>query len=126
MRSILLVDDEPFQAIARKSILEKRFPDVRRVADAAEALCLIEQRVFRENLGLIISGHHAPGLGGPAFVAELQARMPDVPVLVLGEQSDAAGDYAGESVRYLARQSGTAELVAVAGQMLLKDGQTVA
>lgn len=126
MRSILLVDDDPFQALVRKSILEKRFPSVRRVTDAAEALCLIEQRIFSDSLGLVISGHHAPGIGGPAFVAEVHARLPEVPVLVLGGQSESAGDYKGDGVRFLARQAGTEELVAAAREMLLKDGHTVA
>jgi CheY-like chemotaxis protein len=126
MRTILLVDDEPLQALVRKSILEKRFASVRRVADAAEALCLIEQRIFSENLGLVISGHHAPGIGGPAFVAELHARLPEVPVLVLGDQAESASDYKDPGVRFLPRRAGNQELVAVAGELLLKDGHTVA
>jgi CheY-like chemotaxis protein len=35
MATILLVDDDPLQASVRKSILERRFSDVRRVGDAA-------------------------------------------------------------------------------------------
>jgi CheY-like chemotaxis protein len=126
MRSILLVDDDPLQGLVRKSILEKRFPDVRRVTDAAEALCLIEQRLVRENLGLVISGHHSPGLGGPAFVNELRARLPEVPVLVLGGSTESAGDYRTEGVRFLARHAGNAEMLAAAREMLLKDGHPVA
>jgi len=61
MTSILLVDDDPLQASLILSVLEQRFGDVRRVTDAAEALCLIEQREFADNLRLVISGHHRPG-----------------------------------------------------------------
>jgi two-component system, NtrC family, C4-dicarboxylate transport response regulator DctD len=121
MRTILLVDDDPLQALVRKSILEKRFSDVKRVADAAEALCLIEQRVFSDHLGLVISGHHAPGLGGPAFVAELHARMPEVPVLVLGGSAESPRDYEGDRVRFLAKPVATEQIVAAAGELLLKD-----
>ncbi len=58
MATILLVDDDPLQAFVRKSILERRFADVQRVADAAEAFCLIEQPRFAEKLALVVSGLH--------------------------------------------------------------------
>ncbi|MGB6724429.1 MAG: response regulator, partial [Terracidiphilus sp.] len=103
MRTILLVDDDPLQAFVRVSALEKRFRDVVRVADAAEALCLIEEPNFSSRLGLVISGHHRPGLGGPAFVAELHTRKPDVPVLVLGNGNEIAADYSESGVRFESR-----------------------
>lgn len=126
MATILLVDDDPLQAYLRKSILEKRFPDVQRVADAAEALCLIEQPQFTANLGLVISGHHLPGIGGPAFVAEVHTRMPALPVLVLGDASDSPCDYTGESVRFLSRSVSTEEILKRVGQMLEQSAQKTA
>jgi CheY-like chemotaxis protein len=130
MLTILLVEDDPLQALVRKSILEKRF-SVKRVADAAEALCLIEQRAFSDNLGLIISGHHSSGLdsglGGPAFVAELQSRLPEVPVLVLGGVAESPDDYEeGESVRFLTRPVATHQIMAAAGEMMLQSEHNVA
>jgi DNA-binding NtrC family response regulator len=101
MATILLVDDDPLQAFIRKSILERRFSDVWRVADAADALCLIEQPLFAENLGLVISGHHTQGIGGPAFVAELNTRMPYLAVLVLGNAAESARDYPSDHVCFL-------------------------
>jgi CheY-like chemotaxis protein len=118
MATILLVDDDPLQASLRKSILERKFADVKRVADAAEALCLVEQPQFAANLGLVIAGHHMPGIGGPAFVAELHARMPDLPVLVLGGTSEAPGDYTGNGVCFRSRPIANEELLALAHQML--------
>ena len=88
MHMILLVDGDPLQARWRKSVLEKRFSDVQRVADAVDALCLVEEPQFARNLVLVISGHLMPGIGGPAFVAELHIRMPLLPVLVLANGSD--------------------------------------
>ena len=69
----------------RKSILERQFADVVRVSDAAEALCLVEQPQFIHSLGLVIASSPMQGIGGPAFVAELHARLPEVPILVLGD-----------------------------------------
>lgn len=122
MTTILLVEDDPLQAFVRMSVLEKRFPDVKRVADAAEALCLIEQHAFSDNLGLVIAGHHLPGLSGPEFVAELHARKPGLPILVLGSAQDSAGDYAGDGVRFLAKPAGAEEMVSAASQLLTQDG----
>lgn len=118
MATILLVDDEALQASMRKAALEHRFHDVQRVTDAAEALCLVEQPRFAESLGLVITGHHAAGFGGPEFVAELRDRMPALKVLVLGSDGESASDYATSSVCFLPRQASTDELVALAGHLL--------
>jgi len=120
MATILLVDSDPLQAHQRKSILERRFPDVRRVGDAAEALCLVEQPQFAASLGLVISGQHMQGIGGPAFVAELHLRLPLLPVLVLGKAGETADDYAGEFLRFLPGPVAGEEMLALAGQMLAK------
>lgn len=118
MATILLVDNDPLQASLRKSILQRRFNDVQRVGDAAEALCLVEQPQFAGNLGLVISGQHTPGIGGPAFVAELHERLPQLPVLVLGSAREAAADYAGDRVRFLARPVATEQMLVAAGQLM--------
>lgn len=118
MATILLVDDDPLQAMVRKSLLEKSFLDVQRVQDAAEALCLIEQRSFAETLSLVISGHHRPGLGGPAFVAEVCARMPQLPVLVLGSSTEAPEDYPAEQVCFVPLAIAAEEMVEAAGHLV--------
>lgn len=123
MTTILLVDDDPLQAFVRVSALEKRFRDVVRVADAAEALCLIEEPTFSSRLGLVISGHHRPGLGGPEFVAELHTRRPNVPVLVLGNGNEIAADYGELGVRFVPRPARNDELVEIAGQMMNGNGR---
>jgi DNA-binding NtrC family response regulator len=126
MPIILLVDDDPLQAFSRKSILDRKFRDVQRVGDAAEALCLVEQPQFASSLGLVISGLHMPGIGGPAFVSELHERMPRLPVLVLGGSSDAPSDYAGGWVRYLSRRCDGEEMLASAGELLEQHAEFIA
>jgi len=126
MATILLVDNDPLQAYLCKSVLEGRFPDVQRVAYAAEALCLVEQPQFAANLGLVISGQPMPGLGGPAFVAELQTRMPWVPVLVLGESGEAAEDYAGSGACFRTRPVSSKELLKLTEQMLAQGKRVIA
>jgi len=126
MSTILLVDDDPLQAYRFKSILERKFADVRRVADAAEALCLVEQPQFACGLGLVISGHHMPGIGGPAFVEELRTRIPSLPVLVLGDANETPDDYSGDHIRFLSRPVATEDVLSAAGQMLGQNGRKTA
>jgi CheY-like chemotaxis protein len=123
MATILLVDDDPLRAYMRKSILERRFRDVQRVNDAAEALCLVEQPHFAANLGLVISGQEMTGIGGPAFVAELQARMPSLKVLVIGGTGEKPDDYSLAGVCYRPRQVTSDELLTVAGRLLGENGR---
>jgi DNA-binding NtrC family response regulator len=118
MATILLVDNDPLQAYERKAILERRFRDVQRVGDAAEALCLVEQPRFASKLGLVISGQDIHGIGGPAFVAELHTRMPSLPVLVLGGANESAADYDGERVFFLPKPFATEEMLTAASRLL--------
>lgn len=91
--TIILVNDDPFQALVYTATLEGRFHEVRRAADASEALCLVEDRAVTKRLDLVISAHHRPGMSGPDFVAELHRRLPWVPVLVLGAEEELVEDY---------------------------------
>jgi DNA-binding NtrC family response regulator len=116
--TILLVDDDPLQAFACKSILEKRFANVFRVADAAEALCLVEEPQFAGALNLVVSRHSPAGIGGPAFVSELHTRMPALPILVLGDSSGDNGGYSGENVCFLPRPFLAEQMLTMASQMV--------
>ncbi len=120
------MDDDPLQAFVRKSILEKRFSDVRRVADAAEALCLVEQPQFAGRLGLVVSRHSLAGIGGPAFVSELHTRMPFLPVLVLVDSSEDRDDYTDEDVRFLSKPIIAEEMLNLAGEMMAQDQRKTA
>jgi CheY-like chemotaxis protein len=126
MATILLVDNDPLQAHLCKAILEVRFPEVQRVAYEAEAFCLVEQPQFAAKLGLVISCQPMPGMGGPAFVAELHRRMPWVPILVLGEADEAAEDYAGCEAYFRPRQVSSKELLQLTKQMLAQSKRKTA
>ena len=108
------------------SLLGQRFGDVRRVTDAAEALCLIEQPEFTSKLGLVISGHHKPGIGGPAFVSELRTRMPELPVLVLGTAGETPADYAATRAVFLAKPFTSERMLTLVGQILADRKSAVA
>lgn len=118
MTNILLVDDDALQASLMLSILGQRFGAVRRVTDAAEALCLIEQPEFTSSLQLVISGHQTLGIGGPAFVSELRARMPDLPILVLGLAGETPANYAEARAVFLAKPFPKERMIGLVQQML--------
>jgi len=126
MTSILLVVDDPLQASLILSVLEQRFGDVSRVTGAAEALCLIEQREFADNLRLVVSGHHLPGLGGPALVNELRSRVPDLPILVLGAVGENPADYAESRACFLAKPFAPIKMLNLASWMLADPKAAVA
>jgi DNA-binding NtrC family response regulator len=125
MSTVLLVDDDPLQAFVRKSLLEKRFHDVRRVADTAEAFCLVEQPQFAGTLGLVIADLHMPGpLAVGDFVAEMHARLPGVPVLVLDGVKETPANCATEGVRFLSKPSGSDEILSAASQLMSHESET--
>jgi len=118
MCTILLVDEEPLQALTLKSILEKRFDDVRRVGDAAEALALLEDKSLEQSLQLVISGAHRSGLSGPAFVDEVCIRKPRLPVLVLGSANDDPASYTSDHVCYVPLPIEGKEMLELASQLI--------
>jgi DNA-binding NtrC family response regulator len=121
MTTILLVEDDPLQAFVRKSALEKKFHDVQRAADPIEAFCMVEQPQFAGKLGLVIADLHMPGLAAPEFVAELHARLPGVPVLVLGDAKGATTEYPADRVRFLAQPIASDEMLTAASQLIAHD-----
>jgi DNA-binding NtrC family response regulator len=86
----------------------------------------VEEPQFAAKLGLVISGQPMPGIGGPAFVAELHRRMPWVPILVLGEADEAAADYAASDVCFRPRPVSSKELLQLTEQMLAQSKRKTA
>lgn len=120
--TILLVEDDPFLASARKSVLEKRLGRVHRTADPAEALRLVGEPDSEHKLRLaIVSGRHLLGMSRPDFVAELIARHPCLPILVLAaDDLDQPHTYVqlSRSVHFLSRPLSADRLLAAARDLL--------
>jgi DNA-binding NtrC family response regulator len=116
--TILLVEDDPFQALATESALERHFAGIERARDAAQAFIKIENPKFLVTLALVVVGLHLPGLAGPQFVNELTSRVPHVPVLVIGRPGESAQDYPGKSVRFLPHGASSQDVLAGTRAML--------
>lgn len=100
-------------------MLERRFSDVQRAEDAAQAFIRTEELGFANRLGLVIVALREPGLAGPEFVNELSSRLARVPILVLGRAGEIAADYVGEHVKFLPRQATSETVLAAALEMIL-------
>ena len=124
--TVLLVDDDPFQAFARRSFLERRFASVERATDAAQALILLEQPEFARRLSLIVLSLHLPGLSGPLLVSELTVRLPSVSILVLGRQGEKAQDYQGQNVHLLPPNAPVDQMLSTALRILASSYPRVA
>jgi CheY-like chemotaxis protein len=117
-RTIFLIDDNPFLAFSRKSVLEGRLREVKRAADAAEALIRVDEPGFVARLGLVIVALTQPGLAGPPFVAELGSRLPGVPILAVGRPGETAVDYQIKNVTFLPHRSSAEDMRAAACDIL--------
>lgn len=116
--TVLLVNDDPLQARVHRSILLRQFPTVVRAADAAEAFILVEESDFSAKVGLIVVGLDQPGLGGPAFVAELTQRLPSIPIVVLDHSGDMSDIDTSINVSYLPRTASSQQILALTRQMV--------
>jgi len=119
--TILLIDDDPFQANVHRAALERDFASIERVADASQAFIRVTEPGFQESLALLVVGLRLPGVAGPAFVSELAARVPRVPILVIGRTGERAQDYCGQRVEFIPEGSRGRDLL-IAVRKLLASG----
>ncbi len=96
---VLLVDDDPVQAMTRKAILDRAGYVVQIAADGLEAL-----EVLRSPRGsafsLVLTDHLMPRMNGPEFVRSLRHSGSQVPVLVLSGFADAEDEYENLDVAF--------------------------
>jgi DNA-binding NtrC family response regulator len=123
MATILLVDDDPLHGSVRKAILDRKYSNVRRVGDAAEALGLIEQPQFARDLALVVSGDLHSGIDTAGFVSEVRLRKPELPILVISEKRGGSGEYFDSPVVFLKRPVTADDLLSAVRTMLWSRGR---
>ncbi len=77
--NILVVDDEPKLCDLLASALAQNDVQVFIAGNGLHALKVLEQ----EDIDLVISDWRMPGMDGPALLAEIKVRYPQVPVIVM-------------------------------------------
>jgi len=90
VRTILLVEDEPFVREATRNILENAGFFVLAAEDAAEAVSMYEQHEF--SVDIVMTDMILPGRTGQELGKELRARSPQVSVLITSGYGDAEYD----------------------------------
>jgi CheY-like chemotaxis protein len=120
MPAILIVDDNPIQAMTRRLILEKAHFPVVLAEDGTSALAKFEAGEF----GMIITDHFMPGMGGPELVKKLREQSP-LPILVLSGLPEAEVEYAGMDVHFRLKPIQPEELISLARTLIFRPfGQT--
>ncbi|HTU51912.1 MAG TPA: response regulator [Acidobacteriaceae bacterium] len=113
---ILVVDDNPVQALTRKAILNRAGLEVRTAYSASAAFDALETDENRE-IKLVITDHIMPGESGHHFVERLWERRAGLSVMVLSGLAEAEADYEGLDVTFRAKPILPSELVALATKL---------
>ena len=116
---ILVVDDNPVQALTRKAILSGAGLEAQTAYSADAAFEALEGDCGGV-ITLVITDHVMPGESGSHFVKALWERRQDLPIIVLSGMAEAEEDYAGLDITFRSKPIQPSELIALATQMSVK------
>lgn len=115
MPAILIVDDNPIQAVTRRMILERAHFHVT-LAESGKAALL--KMATGTEFELVITDHFMPEMNGPEFVKQLRERSTTLPILVLSGMAEAEADYQGMDVLFRTKPIHPEELISVVKTVL--------
>ena len=115
---VLLVDDSPVQREARSIVLSRAGVRVHAAATGGEALALLQSPGLQAEIGLLITDHSMPGMGGPELVRAVRALLPELPVLVLSGLADVDSEYVGDGIVFRSKPFPPADLVRLTRHLL--------
>jgi CheY-like chemotaxis protein len=118
---ILVVDDNPIQALTRKAILSGAGLDVQLAYSADAAFAALSQDAAGD-ITLVITDHIMPGESGSHFVRRLWERRAGLPVMVLSGMAEAHEDYVGLDITFRSKPIQPIELIELA--TMLSSGKT--
>ncbi|MHB1673920.1 MAG: response regulator [Acidobacteriaceae bacterium] len=113
---ILVVDDNPVQALTRKAILNRAGLEVRTAYSAEAAFDALDTDQNRE-INLVITDHIMPGESGHHFVERLWQRRAGLSIMVLSGLAEAEADYEGLDITFRAKPIPPSELVVLATKL---------
>ena len=115
MPAILIVDDNPIQAVTRRLILEKAHFPVVLADDGAAALAKFDAG---EQFGVVITDHCMPQMTGPELVKKLRERSSTLPIVVLSGLPEAEREYDGMEVYFRLKPLQPEELIELSRTLL--------
>ncbi len=113
---ILVVDDNPVQALTRKAILARAGFEVETVYSAEAAFDALD-RDQNNRISLVITDHIMPGESGSHFVGLLWQRRKGLPVIVLSGMAEAETEYKGLDITFRAKPIQPNELIELVGRL---------
>lgn len=113
---ILVVDDNPVQALTRKAILNRAGLEVKTAYSADAAFDALETDENRQ-INLVITDHIMPGESGHHFVEQLWERRAGLSVMVLSGLAEAEADYEGLDITFRSKPILPSDLVALATKL---------
>jgi CheY-like chemotaxis protein len=115
MPAILIVDDNPIQAVTRRLILEKAHFPVAIAESGAAALAKFDSG---EPFGMVITDHCMPEMSGPELVKKLREQSTSLPILVLSGLPEAESEYEGMDVSFRLKPIQPQELIELSRTLL--------
>lgn len=115
MPAILIVDDNPIQAVTRRLILEKAHFSV---VLADNGLAALEKFDSDAQFGMVISDHCMPEMSGPELVKQLRERSTTLPIVVLSGLPEAESQYEGMDVYFRLKPMQPEELIELTRTLL--------
>jgi CheY-like chemotaxis protein len=114
MPPILIVDDNPIQAVTRRLILERaHLPVV--IADSGQAA--LARLNAGEHFSMLITDHLMPEMSGPELVRQFRANS-SIPVLVLSGLPEAESEYEGLDVFFRLKPIQPEDLIGISKNLL--------
>lgn len=115
MPAILIVDDNPIQAVTRRLILERaHFP----VVIAEDGLSALTRFDSGEQFSMVITDHCMPEMSGPELVTKLRERSATLPIVVLSGLPEAETQYEGMDVCFRLKPIQPQELIELTRTLL--------
>lgn len=114
MLPILIVDDNPIQAVTRRLILERaHFP----VAIADSGRAALDRIEAGESFSLMITDHCMPEMNGPELV-EIVRQHSKMPILVLSGLPEAENEYKNYDVFFRLKPIQPEELISLSRSII--------
>jgi CheY-like chemotaxis protein len=114
MPPILIVDDNPIQAMTRRLILERAHLPVVLSESGPDALARIDAG---DRFGMVITDHCMPEMSGPELVSKLRS-ISAMPILVLSGLPEAEAEYEGMEVFFRMKPIQPEELIRISRTLL--------
>lgn len=121
MPAILVVDDEPSIRKMLTLILQRGGFTVFTAANGAQALH--KYQLYKDDIDLVISDCSMPVMDGKALTTRLLSERPDLPVILLSDESDAIDFGSQSTLRFLPKPFDLKTLLSTVQSMVSESTQ---